>query len=317
MKKDYDLLSIKEKKTIFTENLVSTNRGFNFYVDWRNAEAYEEFDIELNALNVLIRIDDNDLFKEKFTLLLKKLPTVIQTFPLLFSLARKEREDIWKEKTVLNILEDVDLDKDALVYDFIIPSELSSNFIDKYYDFFKRIGLKNLFQNLLEKNVLDYVTGILVGLDSHGRKNRGGKAFELASEPIIRKICQKYGIELLIQKQFKYLQSEYKMNINDNIANRKADFILIKNEKVINIEANFYFASGSKPEEIIDSYVNRQYELKQNNIEFIYLTDGVGCWGNIDKNQLIKGFNSINYILNFYMLKKEYFENIIKKIFNL
>lgn len=317
MKKDYDLLSTDEKKTIFTENLVSTNRGFNFYVDWRNAEAYEEFDIELNALNVLIRIGDNDLFEGKFILLLKKLPTVIKTFPLLFSLARKEREDIWKGKTILNILEDVDLDKDALDYDFIIPNELSSDFIEKYYDFFKRIGLKNLFQNLLEKNVLDYVTGVLVGLDSHGRKNRGGKAFELASEPIIRNICQKYGIELLIQKQFKYLQSEYKMNIDGNIANRKADFILIKNEKVINIEANFYFASGSKPEEIIDSYANRQYELKQNNIEFIYLTDGVGCWGNIDKNQLIKGFNSITYILNFYMLKKEYFESIIKKIFKL
>jgi hypothetical protein len=317
MRKEYYALTIEEKKIIFTENLVSTNRGFNFYVDWKNAEAYEKFDIELNALNVLIHIKDNEVFEDKFILLLQKLPTVIKTFPLLFSLSRKEREDIWKEKTILNILEDVELDKDALEYNFIIPNDLSHDFIEKYYDFFKKIGLKNLFQNLLEKNVVDYVTGVLVGLDSHGRKNRGGKAFELASEPIIRKICQKYGIELLIQKQFKYLQSKYNIDIDDNIANRKADFILVKNGKVINIEANFYFASGSKPEEIIDSYVNRQYELKQNNINFIYLTDGIGCWGNIDKNQLTKGFNSITYMINFYMLKKEYFESIIKKIFEL
>ena len=55
---DYNKLS-----EIFVNNLLETNRGFDFYVNWENAKAYKEFEIELNAMNVLIRADN---IKEKF-----------------------------------------------------------------------------------------------------------------------------------------------------------------------------------------------------------------------------------------------------------
>ncbi|MBN2964972.1 hypothetical protein JWV37_09290, partial [Sulfurospirillum sp. T05] len=132
-----------------------------------------------------------------------------------------------------------------------------------------------------------------------------------------QKVCSKYNITLLVQKQFKYLTENYRLEINEDLANRKADFILIKDNIVMNIEANFYFDAGSKPEEIIDSYLNRNIELKRDKIIFIYLTDGIRCWGNIDKNQLIKGFKSIDYIINYHMLKERYFEDIIIKEFNI
>lgn len=317
MQKNFQTLSIDEKKEIFTSTLVSTNRGFNFYVDWTNAEMYKDFDIELEALNVLINIQNDQEFKEKFFQLVKKLPSVIKAFLLLFALSKKEREAIWRGKEILNILEDVDLDKDNLEYDFNFNKKSEKDEIEKYYMFFVKMGLKNLFQNFLEKSVIDYVIGVLVGLDSNGRKNRGGKSFELASEPIIKEVCQKYDIALFTQKQFKFLKEEYDVNIDENIANRKADFILKKGDKILNIEANFYFDAGSKPEEIIDSYINRQDDLKKNGIQFLYLTDGIKCWGNTDKNQLIKGFKTISYILNFYMLKNQYFEDIIKEVFEI
>ncbi len=47
---NYDKLS-----EIFVNNLLETNRGFDFYVNWENAKAYKEFEIELNAMNVLIK----------------------------------------------------------------------------------------------------------------------------------------------------------------------------------------------------------------------------------------------------------------------
>lgn len=315
IKKFYDL-TIEEQKEIFTGNLVSTNRGFNFYVDWRNAETYKEFEVELNALNVLIKVDDNE-FENKFINLLNKVPSVIKTFPLLFALSKKERELILKGKDTLKVLENENLNQDALEFDFIEKKNYSKDEIEKYVSFFVKLGLKNLFQNLLEKSVIDYVIGVLVGLDSNGRKNRGGKAFELACEPIIQKVCSKYNITLLVQKQFKYLTDNYGLEINEDLANRKADFILVKDNVVMNIEANFYFDAGSKPEEIIDSYSNRNFELKNNNIKFIYLTDGIKCWGNTDKNQLIKGFKSIDYIINYHILKESYFEDIIKKEFSI
>ncbi len=314
--KSYYDLSIDEKKEIFVKNLVPTNRSFNFYVNWNNAEAYKDLEIELNSLNVLIRVQEKD-FKNKFIELLKKVPSVIKAFPLLFALSKKERDELSRGKNSLKILENESLEEDALEFDFIEKQNYSQNEIEKYYDFFTKLGLKNLFQNLLEKSVVDYVIGVLVGLDSNGRKNRGGLAFELACEPIIENICKKYNITLLIQKQFKYLKEKYNLEINENLANRKADFILVKDGIVMNIEANFYFDSGSKPEEIIDSYSNRNSELKNNNIKFIYLTDGIGCWGNVDKNQLTKGFNSIDYIINYHMLKDCYFEDIIINEFNI
>ena len=99
--KNYFTLSIDEKKEIFIKSLVSTNRGFNFYVDWKNAKLPKKFEIEFNALNTLIHVDDSE-FKVKFKTLVSKLPTVIQLFPLLFALSKKEREHIWKGKEILN-----------------------------------------------------------------------------------------------------------------------------------------------------------------------------------------------------------------------
>lgn len=85
----------------------------------------------------------------------------------------------------------------------------------------------------------------------------------------------------------------------------------------MNIEANFFSGSGSKPEEIIDSYINRQGDLKNNNIEFALVTDGKKCWGNEEKPQLLKGYRHLNYLLNFNMCKTGMLEEIIRKIFNL
>ena len=201
-----------------------------------------------------------------------------------------------------------------LEYRFNIGEEenLTEEEIDKYLDFTKKIGLKYLFTDLLEKHLVDYLIGCEVGLDSNGRKNRGGLAFELVLEPIIYNIAKKYNIEMLTQKQFKVLRKKG-FEISEDIANRKADFILIKDKKIMNIEANFYGGSGSKPEEIVDSYINRQGDLNNNNIDFVLVTDGKKCWGNEKKPQLIKAYRHLNYLLNFNMCKIGMLEEIIRK----
>ena len=248
---NYDKLS-----EIFVNNLLETNRGFDFYVNWENAKAYKEFEIELNAMNVLIKAD------------------------------------------ITLIIEITGLSKEE---------------IENYYYFFERIGLKDLCENLAEKSLTDYVIGVLVGLDSNGRKNRGGTAFEDACEPVIKKICEKYNVTMLSQKQFKKLK-DYGFSISEDIANRKADFILIKNNKALNIEVDYFFGGGSKPEEIIDSYINRQHDLDKLNMGFVLLTDGL-CWDNKSKNQLQKGFRNMNYLMNFYLAKNGMLEEVIKTYF--
>lgn len=309
LEKNYDELS-----EIFVNNLLETNRGFDFYVNWKNAIAYEDFEIELNAMDVLIRAEN---IKEKFINLAKKLPTFIATFPLLFALSKNERTEIWNGKNLLSVVGDEIGNDENLKFSFEIDKlnkGLSEEEIENYYYFFEKIGLKSLCENLIEKSFIDYVVGVLVGLDSNGRKNRGGTAFEDVCEPVIKQICDKYDIMLVSQKQFKTLE-EYDFTISEDIRNRKADFILIKGNKALNIEVDYFFRGGSKPEEIIDSYINRQHDLDKINIGFVLLTDGL-CWDNKSKNQLQKGFRNMNYLLNFYLAKNGMLEEIVERYFN-
>lgn len=297
---------------IFVENILITNRDYNFYVNWNNINSYKEFEIEFHAMDVLIR---NDNIKDIFFRLLNIVPSVINTFPFLFALSKVERENLIKNKENLYVINNKY--KNVDIFNFSKQkslNKLSEVEIDKYYNFFSDIGLKNLFENLLEKSVVDYVIGVLVGLDSNGRKNRSGSSFENICEDLIAPLCEKYEIKLLKQIQFKKLE-EHEILVDDDIKERKPDFLLIKDKKVINIEANYYFRGGSKPEEIVESYINRNRELKNNKIDFILITDGQ-CWDNEDKSQLKKAFKNFN-IMNIYMVKNGYLEAKIKEIFNL
>ena len=87
----------------------------------------------------------------------------------------------------------------------------------------------------------------------------------------------------------------------------------IDTKDCMNIEVNFFNGGGSKPEEIIDSYINRQKDLNDNNIKFALITDG-NCWKGTT-NQLQKGFRHLKYLMNYNMAKNNMLEDIIKEVF--
>lgn len=310
--------SPEQLSLIFTQNLLPTNRGFNYYVDWSNIVGFDDLIVEIHAIDILVKKVDDTLFKDDFRKLLQRLPSTIILFPLLFGLAKEERKKLKNHTNKLRIIqEQIDSD-DYLEYAFTMNgNSLSDEQIANYYDFFVRMGLKDLYQNIIEKSTLDYIVGVLVGLDSNGRKNRGGLAFELACQPLFEKACNKYHLTLLVQKKFKVLRKEG-FEISKDIESRKADFIVLdsKKKKAINFEVNFYNGTGSKPEEIIDSYINRQNDLNKLGLNFSLVTDGRDCWQNAN-NQLNKGFRHLNYLENFYMLKHGMLDEIIKKVFNI
>lgn len=302
--------TIEEKLALFEEHLLETNRGFNFYVDWNNVIGLDCYTIELHALDALIGKQED--FDTLFIALLQRIPSVVKTFPFLFALSKAERESVTNCNGSLQVVGTEIDSEDLQQYHFHVDEGLTPEQIQRYLNFFEQMGLKNLFQNILERSTIDYVVGVLVGLDSNGRKNRGGKAFELACEPIIRDVCDRYGIEVITQKQFKTMQSRG-FEIDEDMANRKADFILSKDRKCMNIEVNFYSGAGSKPEEIIDSYINRQADLQRNGIHFALITDGK-CWHRTT-NQLQKGFRHLAFLMNYKMLKNGILEEIIRSVF--
>jgi type II restriction enzyme len=301
-----EFLNVENEESViekFHDTLVDTNRSYDFFVDWDKVRKHvEEHKIEFNILNSLIGSNrfDNDLRK-----ILLNYPRVLPVIPILLAI---------RDLNFKVIRDFTDKNLDIVNYDFNTRT-LTSEDIDNIIEFFDKTGLKRFFLEMGTKSVQDYVIGVEVGMDTHARKNRSGDAMELLLKPIIEDIATKEkGFErVLFQKNFGYLETNYGIEVNSSIKNRKADFILIKdNKKVINIEVNFYSGTGSKPQEIVDSYIERQNELKNNGFEFIWITDGEGWRG--QKNQIHKGFEKIDYLLNLHFVRIGLLEEILCRI---
>ena len=171
--------NIEKLASNFESNLLDTNRGYNYYIDWSNIDGYQKYEIELHAMDTLIGKNDEEFFIA-FKNLIKKLPTIIEVFPYLFALAKAEANKVRKNSVLKIVGSDIDSD-DFQIYSFNaskLPETITDEIVLKYFSFFEQMGLKTLYQNLIEKSTQDYIVGVLVGSDSNGRKNRGGEAFE-------------------------------------------------------------------------------------------------------------------------------------------
>jgi len=287
----------------FQKTLVKTNRDHNFFVDWNKIqENAKKYKYELNLLNVLV---DSERFKEDFYKLLKKYPEVVQTFPILIAMRDLNFpviEDFSQEE--INVVE----------YSFNVRKGgiLTDKQINFYLTFVEKTGLINLF-NLI-KDFYDYVVGVEVGMDTNARKNRSGKAMELLIEPLIKEIAKKLGIKFYSQKKFEFIKKKHGINVPYGLMNRTCDFLLLKGSSYLNIEVNYYSSSGSKPEEIVDSYINRCREINQKKGHFIWITDG-NVW-KTSVNQIDKGFRNLPYLLNIFFVRKGLLEDAIIEIFS-
>ena len=287
----------------FYDTLIDTNRGYNFFVDWDKVKRHvEEYKIEFNILNTLIGSENFDTDLKN---ILTEYPQVLPAIPILLAIRDKQF------KVVKDFIDD---NSDTITYDFR-KRKLSSKDIEAIIKFFEKTSLKRFFLEMSSKSIQDYATGVEVGMDTNARKNRSGSAMEMVLKPIIDDIIakQKSSYTILFQKQFKYHEDNFNIKVNSSIRNRKADFIIVKDKcKVINIEVNFFSGSGSKPQEIVDSYIERQNELRENGFRFIWITDGIG-WRE-QKNQIEKGFVKIDYLFNLHFVHAGLLEEFLWRI---
>ena len=75
-------------------------------------------------------------------------------------------------------------------------------------------------------------------------------------------------------------------------------------------EVNFYSGQGSKPQEIVDSYINRQRELKEDGWGFVWITDGEAWRGG--QNQILKAIEQMDFVLNINFAKKGFLKYILE-----
>lgn len=301
-KKSFGLSSIKEITQEFQKTLVTTNRSYLFYVDWKKVKKnIDHIKTELSLLDSLINSKN---LKQDFFKLLSGYPEVIKVLPILLAI----------REVSVDIIESFDArTTDVVTYSFNRKSgeKLAKAEIESYWNLIEKSGANELFSTI--KNFKDYVFGVEVGMDTNARKNRSGNAMELLLAPLMEQIKDDLGLQLFTQKQFGSVENEIGISFPAVLKNKKFDFLFAKNSKALNIEVNYFFGGGSK-QEIINSYVKRQNELKLVNTSFALITDGQ-AWNRNVNNELDSGFESLDYILNLSFVRRGFLNDILKTYF--
>lgn len=151
-------------------------------------------------------------------------------------------------------------------------------------------------------DVRDHYRGMLVGMESHARKNRQGKCFEDLVGGQITKITDRlnnvgYDVEM---------DDEYTTEYNDQSGQKKTvDFALFEDGNLrLVVEANAYKVGGSKPSEIRRSYNHVAQRMRNDDVAFVWITDGQG-WAKSLTNVLRESYNDITDLYNLHQAEEQ------------
>lgn len=298
MKKLTSLLELQSDDQLFdsiTANFKNKITQWNYFVNWEKVLGnIEPIEKELNLLNFLI--GKNNIEEEAFKLI-KQYPTVVKAFPNLLAI---------REKSI-----DVLIDTKNFIYKKFVfnKTNLDDNECRQLAQFLIKSGIASLFQEKKIKNLVDYTTGVEVGLDSNGRKNRGGTLMESLVEDFVAETCNELNIGYMPQTTAKKIKQEWGLDVKVDKSSRIIDFAINKNGQLYFIECNFYGGGGSKLKSTATEYVEMNSYWNKQQIEFIWVTDGAG-WKSTLK-PLREYFDKAEYLINLEMLKKGILKNII------
>lgn len=256
----------------------SSINSYSYYVDFQ--KVYENVDsvrVELNILNSLIGVEN---IREEFLKLLNDYPKTLKCVPILLACRQME---IYAQD-----------DEGAMLYNF---AKTDSCTPEQYADFMEKTGLFDLISKHIVSNLKDYVTGVEAGLDSNGRKNRGGHQMEDLVEKYLKKGGYTYYKEMYLQE----VEEKWGLNLSalsgDGTSTKRFDFVVDHGGTIYLIETNFYTSGGSKLNETARSYKLLAQEAKKiPGIEFVWITDGAG-WKSARRN-LEETFNELEYLYN-------------------
>lgn len=276
----------------FISTLKDSIKTWDYFVNWSKVFVNSsEIEIILNKLNYLIGKDN---LKEEFKNLYKNSPDIIKAFPTLLAIREKELE-IYSEK-----------EKTSQFFNF---SKNDKN-VEDYFEFFEKSGLVNLFKDKKIKNLIDYVIGVEVGLDSNGRKNRGGQLMESIVESFVSDFCKKKGFEYIAQARSTEISKKWDVKVKVDKSERSFDFAIF-NPKTRNlklVETNFYNGGGSKLKAVCGEFKSLYVELKSQDIDFVWITDGLG-W-HTTQRPLEETYNTNDYVFNLNMLEENIFDEL-------
>lgn len=269
----------------------SSIADYKYYVDFLKVfQNVEDIKIELNILNSLIGSSN---IESDFENIIERYPETLKCIPILLAVRNNQ------------ILA---TDENGIIeYNFKTKNQT----IEQYKVFMRKTGLFDLLANHGISNIVDYVTGVETGLDSNGRKNRGGHLMEDLVETYIKKEnISEYYKEMYLSDIEKKWDIDLSALSNAGKTAKRFDFVVKTPGMIYAIETNFYASSGSKLNETARSYKMIAKEAKSiKGFTFVWFTDGIG-WKSARGN-LEETFDVLDNIYNI----KEIEEGIMKRIF--
>ncbi len=252
---------MKRNFTDWLSKFRSSISDYAYYVDFDKVHFnVNSVKVELNILNSLIGSKD---IETDFENLIEKYPETLKCIPILLAVRSNE------------------------IYAIDSDGEYTYNFKkanctpEQYKTFMRKTGLFDLLENHIINNLVDYVTGVETGLDSNGRKNRGGHLMEdLVESYIVKAGFEKnktYFKEMYIHEITEKWGIDLSAISNSGKMEKRFDFVIKTASMIYGIETNFYTGGGSKLNETARSYKQIAQECDTiNGFTFVWFTDGKG-----------------------------------------
>jgi type II restriction enzyme len=150
--------------------------------------------------------------------------------------------------------------------------------------------------------------GVEAGLDSNGRKNRGGHAMEDIVEAFIVDLCNKKRFKYLKEANSEKIKQEFGYNVPVDKSSRRYDFVIDNGKELVIFETNFYGGGGSKLKSTAGEYRNL-FDVLKGKYKFVWITDGLG-WKSTTKT-LRETFDHNDYVFSLAMLENGILEYLI------
>lgn len=293
----YDSLGLADEDAVFTY-LTSTFhdnlREWGYFVNWNKAFDNTAAHLPLiDKWDVLVGAAD---FDESFRALLSSNPELAETIPLLlvrdgsgtsqFSIVTETVTANWR----LGIRH----------FDFSRPA-LTESDVELALEFVKKSGLIRIFQDGGVSSVRDYLLGAEAGLDSNGRKNRGGDAMSSVVSRILSEHTDEIGGEFASEMNSAAITAKWGIVIDNLNPGRRFDFVVNVRGKLLAIEVNAYGGGGSKLKATAGEYEGLQEEIRGTPLSFAWITEGAG-WKTA-RRPLRKAFGAIDYLLNLRLIE--------------
>lgn len=271
---------MSEQFKIFLSQLSETNATLDYFTDFiKINKNINKISIKLNQLNYLIGKENllkaiEELFEEN--------SSVFEILDILIAVRKNKNAKTFNKNGEI-----------VLLHSYFESPEL-------IFEYFTETGLAEVFSNKNITNLVDFVFGIEVGLDTNARKNRGGNNMSKAVSLVFDNANITYQPEVN--------NTVFPEIISLGVDVKRFDFVIKTKKKIYLLETNFYNSGGSKLNETARAYSDVAPKINQyDKFEFVWITDGQG-WLSA-KNKLEEAYNIIPSMYNLSTL-----DNFVTKV---